>query len=62
MTLGVSQNCLNKIVRYFELFRDFGHTHVTVKVIDNRVDRHPRAAQHWSAALHSRVDLNQRAL
>src|ERR1700722_9943857 len=59
--LGVSQNCLNGILRHLELFRDFGHAYAIIVIIDNRVDRHPRAAQHGSAALHERVHLNQGA-
>ena len=55
MTLGVSQNRLDTIRRKFKLFRDFSDAHAIVEVIHNRGDRHPRTAQHRSAALHSRL-------
>src|ERR1039457_6981735 len=61
MTRSVSQNSLNTIFRNFKLFRDFGHAHTIIEVIDNRVDWHPRTAQHRGTALHSRIDLDQRA-
>ena len=51
MTRSVSQNSLNTIFRNFKLFRDFGHAHTIIEVIDNRVDRHPRTAQHRGTAL-----------
>src|ERR1019366_1829678 len=60
VTLGVSQNRLDTIRRNLELFYDFGDAHAIVEVIDNRVDRHPRAEQHRSAALHSRLDFDER--
>ena len=59
MTLGVGQNCLDTILGHFELFRYFGHTHAVAGVVDNRVHRHPRAAQHWNPALHARIYLHQ---
>src|SRR6266700_416087 len=60
VTLGVGQNRLNMIRRNVKLFRDFRDAHAIVEVIDNRVDRHPRAEQHRSAALHSGLDLDER--
>ena len=61
VALGVSQDRLDTIQRNFKLLRDFGDTHPIVEVVDNRVDRHPRTAQHRSAALHSRLDLDAQA-
>jgi hypothetical protein len=55
MTLGVSQDGLDKIQRHLELFRDFRRAHTIVEVVDNRVDWHPRATQHRRAARHARV-------
>src|SRR5579863_197716 len=62
LTLGVSQNRRDTIRWNFKLFRDLADTHAIVEVVDNRADRHPRTAQHRSAALHSRLDLDERAL
>jgi hypothetical protein len=50
VTLGVSHNRLDVFRREFELFRDFGNAHAIVEVIDNCVDRHPRASEHRNAA------------
>jgi len=57
MALGVSQNRLNRILRHFELFRNSRSAYTMVEVIDNRVYRHPRTAQHGSATLRARIDL-----
>src|SRR5271157_3960537 len=61
VTLGVGQNRLDTIRRNLKLFHDFGDAHAIVEVIDNRIDRHPRTAQHRSAALHSGLDFDERA-
>ena len=61
MALSVSQNRLNAILRYFELFRDFGHAQAMLEVIHNRADRHPRTAEYRRTALYARIDIKQRA-
>ncbi len=58
VALGVRQDGLDTIRRNLELFRDLGDAHAVVEVIDNRIGWHPRAAQHWSAPLHSRLDFD----
>src|SRR5471030_420946 len=62
MALGVGQNGLYAILRHLELLRNFGHAYTIIVVIYNRADRHPGTAQHGSAAVDARVDLDQRAL
>ena len=62
MPLSVGDNGLHTILRKLELFGDFGHAHAIVVVIDDRTDRHPRAAQHRRTALDPRVNLDQRVL
>lgn len=58
VTLGVSHNRLDVVRRNLKLFRDLGDAHAIVKVLDDRLDRHPRAAQHRSAALHTGFDFD----
>ncbi len=58
MTLGVSQNRLDAIWRNLKLFCDFRDAHANVEIIDNRIGRHSRTAQHRSATLHARFDLD----
>jgi hypothetical protein len=60
LTLGVGQNRIDTIRRNLKLLYDFGDAHAIVEIIDNRVDRHPRAAQHRSTALHSGLDFDER--
>src|SRR6266568_548243 len=61
VTLGVSQDRLDLFRRDFKLFCNFSSADATIEVIDDGVDRHPSAAQHRSAALHSRLDFDERA-
>ena len=58
VTLGVSQNRLGTIRRNFKPFRDFADAHAIVEVIDNRVDRHPRTAQHRLLLIHGTSEVN----
>src|SRR5438128_8221633 len=58
VTLGVSQNRLGTIRRNFKPFRDFADAHAIVEVIDNRVDRHPRTAQHRLLLIHVTSEVN----
>jgi hypothetical protein len=62
MALCVRQNRLNLILRYFELFRDFGGAQAVIEIVDDCVDWHPPTAQHGRAALDPRVHFHQRAL
>ena len=61
MTLSVGQNRLNLFRRDLKLLCDFDGADAIIKVIDNSVDRHSCTAQHGGAALHSRLNLDQRA-
>ena len=53
VTLGVRQNCLDTIRGNVKLLRNFGDAHPLIEVIHNRVDVHPRTAQHGNTALHA---------
>jgi hypothetical protein len=44
VTLGVRQNRLYEIRPNLKLLRDFGNTYSILEVVDNRIDRHARAA------------------
>jgi len=62
MTLGVSQDLLDTILRDLELFGDFSDAHAVIEVIYHCTDWHASASQYRSAALHLRIDLDQRSL
>jgi hypothetical protein len=62
VTLGVSQARLDLFRRDFKLFCDFSGADAVIEVIDDDVNRHPCTAQYRSAALHSRLDFDERAL
>ena len=61
MTVGVSQDCLDLALWYFELLGNFGDAQAIVEVIDNRTDGQSSAAKDRASALKLWVDLNQRA-
>src|ERR1700722_16109447 len=61
VTFGVSQDCLDGVLRNFKLLRDFSSAQAIVEIIDDRTDRQTRTAQYGSAALHGRLYFDQRA-
>jgi hypothetical protein len=62
VALGVGQNCLNSILRYFEryfeLLPGFGHAQAISKIAHNRANRPSSSPQSGRAARHSRFDLH----
>jgi hypothetical protein len=60
VTLSACKNRFDTIPLNLELFHDFGDAYAIIEIIDNRVDRHPRAQQHRSATLHSGLNLDER--
>jgi len=61
VALRVSQNRLDMIRGNLKLFGDFSGAQAVVEVVDDRVDRHPRTAQHGSTALDSRLGFDEQA-
>ena len=59
VALGVDHNCLNGLLRDFELFRDLLDAHAIFEICDNRANRQPSATNNRRAALHTRLHFNQ---
>ncbi len=55
MALGVIEDGPYLIGRQFKLLGNLGHANAIVEVIDNRIHRHPRPAQHRRPAMHLRL-------
>jgi len=54
---SAGQNCLDSILLYFELFRDFGDARAISRVVHNRANRHSSSPPYGRAALRSQLDL-----
>jgi hypothetical protein len=62
VSLGVSQDRLDLFRRDFKLLGNFSGADAIIQVINDGVNWHPCTAQYRSAALHSRLDFDERGI